>query len=124
MLGIFEQQYLDGKPLTITADGEQRRDFTHVDDIVDGLVRCMRAMHGEIDMRFAGEIFELGSGINHSINEVADMFNCDKTYIASRPGEYDKTLCDYSKARDLLDWKPQKDLQTYITKWLEENEWK
>ena len=40
VLGIFEKQYREGKPLTITADGEQRRDFTYIDDIVDGLVKC------------------------------------------------------------------------------------
>ena len=44
VIGIFEKQYRDGTPLTITGDGEQRRDFTHVDDIVDGLVKCGRAL--------------------------------------------------------------------------------
>tara|TARA_Y100000593_G_C4322004_1_gene344303 strand:+ start:8663 stop:9535 length:873 start_codon:yes stop_codon:yes gene_type:complete len=118
VLGIFEQQYLDNKPLTITGTGEQRRDFTHVDDIVDGLVRCMRAMHGEVDMRFAGEIYELGSGKNYSINEIANFFETDTTYIPSRPGEYDVTLCDYSKAKNELGWKPTKNVEGYLKGWL------
>ena len=50
-------------------DGEQRRDFTHVDDIVDGMERVMRAMNGEVDMFYHGAEFELGRGINYSINE-------------------------------------------------------
>ena len=94
VIGIFEEQYQNKTPLTITGTGEQRRDFTHVNDIVDALFRISNAMHGEVDMRYAGEEFELGRGVNHSINEVADMFGKDypKEYIPPRKGEYDKTL--------------------------------
>ena len=121
VIGIFEEQYQNKKPLTITGDGEQRRDFTHVDDIVDGLVRSFRAMHGEVDMRFAGEEFELGRGKNYSINEVANMFGEDypKEYIPPRKGEYDKTLCVDNKAQELLGWKPTKDLTNHVQLFLE-----
>ena len=115
VIGIFEKQYREGKPLTVTGDGEQRRDFTHIDDIVDGIVKCHEAMHGVVDMRYAGEIFELGSGVNHSILEVTEMFGQDVVeYIPARPGEYDVTLCDYSKANDALGWTPTKNIQDYI----------
>jgi len=113
VIGIFENQYLNGNPLTIVGDGSQRRDFTHIDDIIDGIVKC-------VDKDYTGEIFELGSGKNYSINEVADMFNCETTYITERPGEYDVTLCDYSKAENLLGYKPTDNLKKYITKWMEE----
>ena len=117
VLGIFEKQHREGKPLTVTGDGEQRRDFTHIDDIVDGIVKCHEAMHGVVDMRYAGEIFELGSGVNHSILEVTEMFGQDVVeYIPARPGEYDVTLCDYSKANQTLDWSPKKKLSEYISK--------
>ena len=116
VIGIFEKQYRDGQPLTIVGNGEQRRDFTHIDDIVDGLIRINRAMQGEVDMVYDAPIFELGSGKNYSINEVADMF--DKYYIreytSARKGEYDVTLADYSEAQNLLDWEPTKDLSNYI----------
>ena len=116
VIGIFEKQYRDGQPLTIVGNGEQRRDFTHIDDIVDGLIIINRAMQGEVDMVYDAPIFELGSGKNYSINEVADMF--DKYYIreytSARKGEYDVTLADYSEAQNLLDWKPTKDLSNYI----------
>ena len=115
VVAIFQRQYENGESLTITGDGEQRRDFTHVDDIVDGLIKC-------VGKDFRGDIFELGKGENFSINEVADMFNWNKTYIPARPGEYDKTLCDYSRAKLELGWEPEKDLPTYVAKWLEENE--
>ena len=114
VLGIFEHQYLNNEPLTVTGDGEQRRDFTHVDDIVDGIVRCSKD-------KFKGDIFELGSGKNYSINEIADMFNHRKTYISARPGEYDRTLCDYSKAEKEMGYKPIRNIKTYIAEWLEEN---
>ena len=109
VIGIFEKQYRGGQPLTIVGDGEQRRDFTHIDDIVDGLIKCS-------EQPFRAEIFELGSGKNYSINEVADMFDkyYIREYIPVRKGEYDVTLADYSLAKDILDWKPTKDLSNYI----------
>ena len=116
VIGIFEDQFFNNKPLTIVGDGEQRRDFTHIDDIVEGLIKVFRGMHGEIDMRFAGEIFELGTGRNYSINEVADMFGGEKKYLPDRPGEYDVTLCDYSKAELTLGYKPKGSLKKYIAK--------
>ena len=114
VLGIFEKQHREGKPLTVTGDGEQRRDFTHIEDIVDGLIKCMEAMHGAVDMRYAGEIFELGRGVNFSIKEIAEMFGGEIEYIPKRPGEYDVTLCDYSKANETLDYNPVKNIDEYI----------
>ena len=121
VVGVFMNQYKDGVPLTITGNGEQRRDFTHVDDIVDGLVRVNRAMHGEVDMRYAGEEFELGRGVNHSMNEVADYFgkNYPREYIPARDGEYDRTLCEDKKAHELLDWNPTINLDDHIKDFVE-----
>ena len=124
VVGVFQNQYKDGIPLTITGNGEQRRDFTHVDDIVDGLVRVNRAMHGEVDMRYAGEEFELGRGVNHSMNEVTDMFGKDypREYIPARKGEYDRTLCEDKKAHELLDWNPIINLDDHIEDFVENND--
>ena len=109
VIGKFENQVRNNKPLTIVGDGEQRRDFTHIDDIVDGLIKCS-------EQPFKGEIFELGRGKNYSINEIADMFGKDypRTNLPSQPGEYDRTLADYSLAQDVLDWKPTVDIKDYI----------
>ena len=120
VLSIFLEQHRYGKSLTITGDGEQRRDFTHVDDIVDGLVRSFRAMHGEVDMRFAGEEFELGRGKNYSMNEVVDMFGeYPRKYIPAREGEYPVTLCEDTKAHELLGWNPTRDMEDYVSDFLE-----
>ena len=109
VIGIFENQYFSGKSLTITDDGEQRRDFTHVSDIVNGLVKC-------VGKDFRAEEFEFGTGENHSINELADMFGKDypKEYIDKRPGEYPETLCVDKKAKELLDWTPKNKLEDYV----------
>ena len=109
VIGKFENQVRNNKPLTIVGDGEQRRDFTHIDDIVDGLIKCS-------EQPFKGEIFELGRGKNYSINEIADMFGKDypRINLPSQPGEYDRTLADYSLAQDVLDWKPTVDIKDYI----------
>ena len=118
VLGIFMKQYREGKPLTITGDGKQRRDFTHVDDIVDGLVKCGNSLliPNAYNAKVSGEIFELGRGENHSVNEVAEMFggNYPTKYIPARKGEYDVTLADYSKAQKMLGWKPFIDLKDYV----------
>ena len=114
LMGIFEKQYREGNPLTITGEGEQRRDFTHVEDIVDGLVKSSQ-------QPFRGEIFELGSGVNFSINEIADMFGKDYSieYIEKRSGEYDVTLCDYTLANKVLRWKPTRNVKDYIQSFVE-----
>jgi len=108
VIGIFETQYQSGEELTITGDGEQRRDFTHVDDIVDGLMRCSE------HFTFMGEEFELGYGENFSINVIADSFDVAKVYIDARPGEACDTLCTDKKAHKLLGWKPTRNILDYI----------
>jgi UDP-glucose 4-epimerase len=115
VIGIFQRQLLDNQKLTVTGDGEQRRDFTHVDDIVEALT----LMAGQ---EFRADVFELGRGRNHSISEVAEMFGGDIEYIPARKGEYDKTLCDYTEAHRVLSWTPKINLEYYIEQWLQENE--
>tara|TARA_B100002019_G_C21259537_1_gene595884 strand:- start:478 stop:1395 length:918 start_codon:yes stop_codon:yes gene_type:complete len=111
LIGIFEKLYKEGRPLTITGDGEQRRDFTHVDDIVDGLIRC-----GESIREVSGEVFELGRGKNYSVNEIAQAFgeNYPTKYIDGKPGEMRETLCNDENANELLGWNPQFDVIDFI----------
>ena len=120
VIGIFESLYKKDKLFTITGDGEQRRDFTHVDDIVDGLMRCYTSM---LDSRYSHthainnfKEFELGRGKNYSINEIADAFGegYPRKYVDEWRGEMRETLCTDTKAREQLDWKPTKDVIEYI----------
>ena len=106
-LSIFLEQYKNGESLTITGDGAQRRDFTHVDDIVDAMMRVVYCNKW-------GNTYELGRGKNHSINEVAEMFGGDKVYIDEIPGETRNTLCKSELARKKLNWKPKINLKDWI----------
>ena len=114
VVGIFEKQYRNGKPLTVTGDGEQRRDFTHIDDIVDGLVRCGLSLLTDAKVS-NGQAYELGRGLNFSINEIAKMFDgAEIEYIPARRGEYPFTLADYTKAKEELGWIPSLNIKDYI----------
>ena len=116
VIAIFERQKNNGEVLTITGDGQQRRDFTHVDDIVDGLIKCGIELKINDNSKANGETFELGRGINYSINEVANMFGGEKKYIDQKPGEVRDTLCVDLKAKEILKWNPKENLEDYINK--------
>ena len=107
VVGIFEKQISEGKALTITGNGEQRRDFTHVQDIVAGLVSLSKGDH-------TGDVYQLGTGTNYSINDLAEMFGGEKKYIPARPGEAWETLADISRTVANTGWLPTVSLDTYI----------
>jgi len=112
LIGVFETLHKEGKIFLVTGDGEQRRDFTYVGDIVDGLIRCGKSL---FMAEISGETFELGRGKNYSVNEIAKAFG-DYTmkYIDEKPGEMRETLNTDTKARDVLGWKPKVDIIKYI----------
>ena len=111
VVGIFQRQYKNGQPLTITGTGEQRRDFTHVYDICDGMICLSKDNH-------TGEIYNLGTGTNHSINEIAEMFKSEKLYIPKRPGEAMITLADISKT-EKYGYKPKQLIVKYVDNFLQ-----
>jgi UDP-glucose 4-epimerase len=109
VVGVFEKQHKNKEPLTITGDGTQRRDFTHVDDIVEGLILTSESEEFDLD------IIELGRGNNYSINELAGMFDCETNYIPKRPGEAEVTLCDTSVAKKDIGYEPKVNIEDYIS---------
>jgi UDP-glucose 4-epimerase len=118
VLGIFERKWKNNQPLTVTGDGEQRRDFTHVDDIVQGLIKCgYRLTEDHHTKDVSGQIFELGRGVNYSINELVEAFGeTDVEYLPAYPGEMRETLNIDTKAQEVLGWKPEYDIIDYIKK--------
>jgi UDP-glucose 4-epimerase len=112
VIGIWRRQTRDNEPITIVGDGEQRRDFTHVEDIVDGLYKIGMSSESHEDA------WELGTGINYSINEVyelfKDKFGVDKVHIPDQHGNYRKTLRENDDTLNRLDWKPKDRLNDYI----------
>jgi UDP-glucose 4-epimerase len=107
LIGRWVNNLQKGLPCEIFGDGEQRRDFTHVSDIVDALIKIMEQQAYNKD-------FELGRGKNYSVNEVANMFNINPIHKDAKPGEARNTLCESKVAREVLGWKPQIDLLDYI----------
>jgi UDP-glucose 4-epimerase len=114
VMPIFKEQMLNNKPLTINNDGKQRRDFIHVDDIVNANI--LVAKHKS---NFKGDIYNVGSGINYSINEIADTFGGKKQY-GNKVIEPFKTLADISKIMLELDFYPKDNLKKWIKKYLNE----
>jgi len=109
VVGIFERQYRSGDLLTITGTGEQRRDFTHVDDIVSGIAAIMKT-----DLTDE-KPYQLGCGVNWSINEVADMFQgASRIYLPARPGEAWSTLAEVEETNRRLGWKASRQLPEYV----------
>ena len=112
VIGIWRKKIMTGQKLPIVGDGEQRRDFTHVDDIVDGLIRISKTD------KVHDDAWELGSGVNYSVNELfsffKEKFDCESISIPDQKGNYRETLNINPDAFRYLDWQPQDRLKNYI----------
>jgi UDP-glucose 4-epimerase len=107
LIGRWINNINNNIPCVIYGTGEQRRDFTHVLDIVDALILIM-------EKQAYGYEFELGRGKNHSVNEVAEMFRIEPTYELPKNGEAKETLNTSTKAKSILGWEPERELLDYI----------
>jgi nucleoside-diphosphate-sugar epimerase len=105
VLGIFLRRWADGQPLVIHGDGTQRRDFVHVRDVVRANIMAF-----ESDRR--GEIFNVGSGTNVSIKELADLISANQVHEARRKGDAEVTLADIGRIRAALGWSPATSFET------------
>ena len=91
--------------------GNQRRDFTYVGDVVEANI--LAATHSS---NLNGQSFNIGTGVNTSINEVADLFGGNKIYGEKRLEPFE-TLADNTKAKELLKWIPKGNLSEWIKKY-------
>ena len=111
VVGLFLEQWKKGEAFTIVGDGEQRRDFTHVDDVVKANIAA-----AERASDISGELINVGTGTNYSVNQIADMI-CNqytKNFIPPRPAEARVTLADISKAKKLLGYMPSIEISDWI----------
>ena len=113
VIGIFLRQRSDGEALTIVGDGEQRRDFTHVSDVVSANVLAATV---EVDNEFYGKLYNVGNGVNYSINEIADTISDNQANIPPRIGESRVTLADNTKLKETFGWDPKVNLMEWISK--------
>jgi UDP-glucose 4-epimerase len=112
LIGVWRDQMNNNKPLTIIGDGDQRRDFTYVGDIIDGLILIMNSNI------YHEDAWELGTGLNYSINEIYKIFeekyNVSNIYIPDQSGNYRVTLREDDDTLNKLGWKPTDKLKQYI----------
>ena len=111
VVGIFLRQRASGEPLTIVGDGEQRRDFTHVSDVVQANIL---AATKEVEDKFYGGNYNVGCGINYSINEIANAISDNQINIPPRIGESRVTLANNGKLRTIFGWRSQVNLMDWI----------
>ncbi len=108
VIAKFFDLFKNGKPLTITGDGTQTRDFTSVHDVVRANILAMQSKKvGK------GEVINIGAGRNFSVNEVAKLIGGKFVHIAPRLEPHD-TLASNALAKKLLDWTPEWKLEEGI----------
>ena len=112
VIGIWQTKVKKGLPLPVVGDGNQRRDFTHVLDIVDGLIKIA------LSNKVHEDAWELGTGINYSVNELYEMFNnkfkCNRINIPDQKGNYKLTLRENDDLINQLGWSPKDRLKQHI----------
>jgi UDP-glucose 4-epimerase len=108
VISIFEKQLKAKQPLTICGDGSQKRDFTYVGDIVEGLILASQ--------KLTNDEYQLGSGQEYSILEVAEMFGGEIKFVDARPGDRKTGLANVEETKQKLNWVPKMNLETWIKK--------
>lgn len=124
VIGIFLRQRASGEPMTIVGDGEQRRDFTYVGDVVSANIRAATVVapqyivENEIIHRYWewGQVYNIGTGKNYSIKEIAAMMGGETVNIPPRPAESRISLANTSKAKNHLGWTAKVRLEDWISK--------
>ena len=109
--GIFLRQKAAGEPLTIVGDGEQRRDYIYVKDVANANV--MAAISNPDDEAY-GQVYNVGSGKNYSVNEIASFISDDTINIPPRVGEARNSLANIDKIQKTFAWKPEVDVEQWI----------
>jgi len=111
VIGIFLRQRESGSPLTIVGDGNQRRDFTYVGDVVNANIL---AAIKEVNSDAFGEVYNVGTGNNYSVNQIARMISDNTVNITPRPAESRVTLANNQKLRNTFGWEPTMKLEDWI----------
>lgn len=108
VISVFEKQYKAGLPITVSGDGQQKRMFTYVDDIVDGLIKSWQYK--------LNDEFELGNPVkSYTILELAKMFSDNIQFVEARKGDRtDSVLQTYDETCEKLNWTPTLSVEEWI----------
>ena len=109
VIGKWEMAIETKQPIVIYGDGTKRRDFTHVNDVVSALLLIF-------EKNAWSHIFEIGTGKNYSINEIAKLIGGDTINIPTRPAESRITLANIQKIKNDFAWEPKISLEDWIAK--------
>jgi UDP-glucose 4-epimerase len=112
VIGIFLRQRAAGEPMTIVGDGTQRRDFTYVGDVVEANIRAATITQPQ-DYEW-GRVYNIGTGRNYSINEIAALMGGEVSFIPARPAESKLSLANASKAQNEIGWSAKVRLEDWI----------
>ena len=105
VVGIFQKQKESNGALTIVGDGEQTRDFVHVFDVVSAnMLVADKDVNG---------VYNVGTGVEYSVNQIADMISDNQVYIPARVGEARRSVADISKIKS-IGWRPNVKLEEWI----------
>ena len=116
VVGIFLRQKAAGELLTIVGDGEQRRDFTYVGDVVNANIL---AATKEVNSTAFGQVYNIGTGENYSINEIVKFYNHEYEYIPPRLGETRLSKANNEKFKSTFGWETTTELKDWIQKCLD-----
>ena len=111
VIGIFFRQRDAGEDLTIVGDGEQRRDFVHVSDVVSA---NLAAAFNDVDDEHYGQVYNVGSGKNYSVNEIASWISDKQVHLPERVGEVRVSLANIEKIKNVFGWEPKVDLEEWV----------
>jgi len=118
VFGVFLAQKLSNKPFTIVGNGKQTRDFTFVTDVVEAMYKACKS-------NISGQIFNVGSEKEISVNYIVKLLGGKKINIPKRPGEPDRSLADIKKIKKYLKWSPKVSIEQGIDRLLKNiNFWK
>jgi len=121
VIGIFMDRRNKKNAMSVVGDGEQRRDYVNVHDVVNANVLASVSENRNI----LGEIFNVGTGKNYSVNDIVEMIcmtdgnaaaveGKDFEFVENRPGESRITLANIDKIQNMMGWFPQVELKDWI----------
>jgi len=116
VVGLFLEMKKAGTPMTVVGDGLQTRDYTYVKDVVEANVLAMNTKNNVF-----GEIFNVGTGTNHSVLDLVRMIEGDHNHLPARSGEARDTLANNNKITAVLGWQPKETIENWISKYKKEN---
>lgn len=117
VLAIFDRQNRKGDPLTVVGDGTQRRDFVHVNDVVQANLLSIRGLPEDS----FGEVYNIASGTNTSVIELAKIISDKIIFYPKRIGEVEDSLADITKAKEVLKYLPNIDVKEWLMNSLEKD---